>query len=717
MSRAPDIGTSEHHGRPTWSDRVVRSRFSLLVIGAIVLVVGSSVAHVLVLDGSMRTAGNTKVDAVGAGVVADIESQALRAQSVAEMIAFDPVAVEMVAAADQQGLVDRYAARFDRLRATQSIGQIQFHLPGAVSLVRLHDPSRFGDDLSDFRPTIVAAQRSGEVERGIERGVAGLLVRAVVPMGDRGQIVGSVEAAVALDQSFLERLAPGVWAEIHVVIDERVPSPTQTTTDERVIELADGTPATVARVASTVNGPDLIGAVDLAEVASDGRRFVDARIGEAHVRAGVWPIIDASGEIAGFLVVASEVDTFLSISTLGRWQTAATTLVMAFVLGVVALLERRHRRRLAAHRSLLEFESRLDRALRHARGEADVGAVVAHAMDAVAPGMRYRLLLTDAGSGETTVVADAGLPVLPNGPPSALECAAMVTGEAQEYDRGDALDSCRYLHQDAVVHPDCAGLGARCQPVMIEGTAVGVLHVRRPVESAAVDERVRLLARRAGERIGALRAHAHTELMASTDPLTNLGTRRTTETRVAQLLLEGLPYAVLIVDIDHLANLNSTHGHAAGDRALQALSRVIGDCVRTVDIVGRWSAAQFVVVMPGSEEVAAVMVAEQIREQLAERLASMDTPWFTVSIGVSVSGWVDEPDSALGFDRVVHTADRSLASAKSTGRNRVVVWSDLGDPVEGVEVAAATDRGVDHWTNGSQGGGASVSGSRVVSPH
>lgn len=647
-----------------------------LAVAAVVVVVGSTLAHLLVLERSMQTAGNAKVDAVGAAVLADIDQESLRARSIAEMIAYDPVTIDMVADGDRQALLARYMTRFQRLSSTQSIGQIHFHLPDAISLLRLHDPSRFGDELAPFRAMIVDAQTSFEPQMGVERGVAGLLARAVVPMGDRGALVGSVEAAIALDQGFLDRRRRGYEAEIHLVSDDRIPTPGRPSSAVSLV-LDDGSTAELVRVAGSLGGTTLIEQVDLAAAVSDGRQLVDTTIDGQVFRAGVWPLFDASGVLSGFVLVAVDIDEFVGISSLGRWQAAATILVVLLALSVALVLERRHRQRLAEHRDMLELEGRLGRALQHARGETDVGDVLAHAMESALPDVPYRLLLADADSGQVKLAAAAGLPDPPTGPPSVLECRAMATGETQLFDRADVIDSCRFLRKDGYSQPDCAHIGARCQPVLIEGTPVGVLHVRRPVDDDSVDARVKLLTRRAGERIAALRSHAQAQLLAATDPLTGLGTRRTTESHVAHLLLARQQYAVLIADVDHLSDLNATFGHAAGDRALQALTSILHDCVRTVDVVGRWGGEEFAIVMPDADEVAAVMVAERLREQLAQRLGGMDAPWFTVSIGVSVSDWVDEPYSALGFDRVMHAAVVALEAAKAAGRNQVAVSSDL----------------------------------------
>src|SRR4051812_33133690 len=79
----------------------------------------------------------------------DGESKALAR---AELVASLPVTREAMATRDRQRLLDQFAAMFEVQKERYGVDQVQFHVPPATSLLRLHDPSTFGDDLTRFRP-------------------------------------------------------------------------------------------------------------------------------------------------------------------------------------------------------------------------------------------------------------------------------------------------------------------------------------------------------------------------------------------------------------------------------------------------------------------------------------------------------------------------------------------------------------------------------------
>jgi methyl-accepting chemotaxis protein len=80
------------------------------------------------------------------------------------------------------------------LKPVYKIRQFQFHLPPATSFLRLHKPSKFGDDLSSFRATVTASNTSKKEAVGIEVGRGGPGLRAVIPVSDfNGNHIGTVE--------------------------------------------------------------------------------------------------------------------------------------------------------------------------------------------------------------------------------------------------------------------------------------------------------------------------------------------------------------------------------------------------------------------------------------------------------------------------------------------------------------------------------------------
>lgn len=159
------------------------------------------------------------------------------------------------------------------------------------------------------------------------------------------------------------------------------------------------------------------------------------------------------------------------------------------------------------------------------------------------------------------------------------------------------------------------------------------------------------------------------------DALTGLKNRRyfdqlfEHESAVAQR--NDLPLSLLIVDIDHFKRFNDTHGHEAGDVALQVVGRAFQQLFRESDIVCRYGGEEFVVLMPGATTGAAREKAGQLCE--AVRSAPIvyrgdDLGALTVSVGVA--NWPDHGNEPSG---ILTLADQALYRAKKAGRNRVEV--------------------------------------------
>ena len=118
-------------------------------------------------------------------------------------------------------------------------------------------------------------------------------------------------------------------------------------------------------------------------------------------------------------------------------------------------------------------------------------------------------------------------------------------------------------------------------------------------------------------------------------------------------------YAVAYLDIDRFKQLNDTHGHAAGDRALRAFATTLRRRLRPRDLIGRWGGEEFLAVLPDCDRDQARTVMERLRADLLDTLAAGDTPGFTISCGIATSA--DAPT----FADVVHRADQALARRQS----------------------------------------------------
>ena len=130
------------------------------------------------------------------------------------------------------------------------------------------------------------------------------------------------------------------------------------------------------------------------------------------------------------------------------------------------------------------------------------------------------------------------------------------------------------------------------------------------------------------------------------------------------------PLAVILCDLDHFKAVNDRHGHAAGDRALQAFSALVLGRLRSCDHVGRIGGEEFLVVLPETSGRAAVALAEALRQSVAEEaLAGAEggpAIQLTCCFGVVQMGELDADGSSL-----LARADVALYRAKGQGRNRV----------------------------------------------
>lgn len=136
----------------------------------------------------------------------------------------------------------------------------------------------------------------------------------------------------------------------------------------------------------------------------------------------------------------------------------------------------------------------------------------------------------------------------------------------------------------------------------------------------------------------------------------------------------GASLCLAVMDLDHFKQINDEAGHLGGDEVLRSFARIVQGNVRENDIFGRYGGEEFLLILPGTGLLAALNVAERIREQVElyhweGKLRSR----VTVSIGLTqyIPG-----ESVLDlFSRT----DTAMYMAKQGGRNQVVVEEPAAD--------------------------------------
>jgi diguanylate cyclase (GGDEF)-like protein len=206
------------------------------------------------------------------------------------------------------------------------------------------------------------------------------------------------------------------------------------------------------------------------------------------------------------------------------------------------------------------------------------------------------------------------------------------------------------------------------------GIAVGADEVLgKPVHPFELRLRVRAMLRiqqLAGELHVAnrrLRQLARTDELTGVRNLRGLRAALRREFRRAQRYHGAL--SLLAFDVDRFKLVNDTHGHAVGDRVLQAVADALATSVRDVDVVGRSGGEEFLVIAPETPRREALVVAERLRGAVARRTVETEGApvRVTISCGVATFGEV----AAASAAELLQCADVALYRAKMAGRDRV----------------------------------------------
>jgi diguanylate cyclase (GGDEF)-like protein len=155
---------------------------------------------------------------------------------------------------------------------------------------------------------------------------------------------------------------------------------------------------------------------------------------------------------------------------------------------------------------------------------------------------------------------------------------------------------------------------------------------------------------------------------ARTDALTGLGNRRGLDE-----YLDGytgpLPVSVLFVDIDRFSAYNHRHGDTQGDRALRTVAQTLLRNCRGHDQVFRKGGEEFVVVLPGADEVSAAAAGERVRaavEDLCLEHGGIDeSPLVTVTVGAAT-------DTTGDLNDALRAASDTAYQCKVAGRRNQV---------------------------------------------
>jgi len=166
--------------------------------------------------------------------------------------------------------------------------------------------------------------------------------------------------------------------------------------------------------------------------------------------------------------------------------------------------------------------------------------------------------------------------------------------------------------------------------------------------------------------------------LASHDELTGCVNFRTImellENEIARSKRHQKTFSIIMIDIDHLKGINDKHGHLAGNDVLIAFVNIIKNCVRSIDIVGRYGGDEFIVVLPETDSQHALVVLERIRNDFnrtkitSPHVENASELALEFSAGIAVF-----PHNAKDIKELIWVVDSALLQAKRKGKNQAIL--------------------------------------------
>ncbi|MCK1277303.1 EAL domain-containing protein [Bradyrhizobium sp. 61] len=167
--------------------------------------------------------------------------------------------------------------------------------------------------------------------------------------------------------------------------------------------------------------------------------------------------------------------------------------------------------------------------------------------------------------------------------------------------------------------------------------------------------------------------------LAQTDILTGLPNRAFFLTRLdmmnSQLSVRGLPFAILMLDLDRFKNVNDSLGHGAGDALLRQVALRLRSALRATDVLARLGGDEFAIIQEACDDqrTCATELAARIAKLVAEPFL---LPGHRVEIGTSI-GIAIAPDHGSDQEQLLKKADLALYRSKSAGRNCFTIYDEV----------------------------------------
>ncbi len=541
----------------------------------------------------------------------------------------------------RKALYQTLSSKYKKLRQF-GFNQVQFHTPDNHSLLRLHAPDRYGDDLSTFRHTVVYVNRTHRPISSFEEGYASDGYRFVFPLFMKNRYLCSVE--LSFPAYTLAKYLQNEFIDTHFIIDKKA----------LVFENENYLTSSIS--------PDFV--IDLKHTSAETKKLLPETLpNSAFLLQNKKPLslmkqIDDTTYVTTLIPVihtlTQETQAYMLLFSkspyLNQLRNSFQVVFMMFSVVLFLILF------YIVREKKLQYQIKKQNVKLHKNY---------HKLKTILDTQENMIVITDG-----TQIADVNKKVLEFFGYSSLQhllrnhtCICDFFIRHREYFHlGCVPEGEKWIDyittlpvKERVVTMVGVNMEAKAFQVNIskyDNKGSAIISFTDVTEMVIREKILRYKAQH--DRLTDI--FNRQKLDEVLEKICGFSTRRKEET------------GVILFDIDHFKSINDTYGHATGDKVLQVLAQTVKKLIREEDIFGRWGGEEFLIILRHASLENSYKKAQQLREAV-EEISREDIPPFTASFGVTQIIPGDSPESLL------KRVDIALYKAKSEGRNRVVLSS------------------------------------------
>jgi diguanylate cyclase (GGDEF)-like protein/PAS domain S-box-containing protein len=222
-----------------------------------------------------------------------------------------------------------------------------------------------------------------------------------------------------------------------------------------------------------------------------------------------------------------------------------------------------------------------------------------------------------------------------------------------------------------------------CLPLMAKGDILGLLHLKNAFNTkdlgqdhviSDLREMANTLSEYLSLSIANVKLSESLSMQSIQDPQSGLYNRRFMEESLQREILRAArkqaQIGIIMADLDHFKKFNDVYGHAAGDKIISQMGKLLKDKFRGSDIACRYGGEEFLVILPESSLEDTVKRADRLREEIKKmELVFQGQILGAITISMGVASY---PVNGTRMEELLRVSDTALYKAKQEGRDKVV---------------------------------------------